>query len=329
MPVRTQRWTRINTDRMAPEFDSAKRPLKDNVPRLDGSPLSLHEHSRGWWRASGVCTGSCSTTATLCSPPPRCASWPGAGQIRVSRHEGLRGSSCVKLHHWRHLRDGADRSIQLEQLGRPRCRPATRWTSRTKNRSSGPCSGPSAWRWNGATPFFTARASSDALILSPGREIEGAWRSRASISSCACSRNSTRRISSNRWRLSRGRFTPIGPRVRPLPRCGRVEEGDLAGPPADEAFVAPALDLAEAIRSRAIRTEDGSAAWIAPQYLVQAERYQLQPIDFNLYGGTCGVALFLAAAERFAPESGYGELALAALRPLQARWTAVRIVSPG
>ena len=32
---------------------------------------------------------------------------------------------------------------------------------------------------------------------------------------------------------------------------------------------------------------------------------------------TCGVALFLAAAERFAPGSGYGELALAAVRPLQ------------
>ena len=44
--------------------------------------------------------------------------------------------------------------------------------------------------------------------------------------------------------------------------------------------------MAEAIRSRAIRTEDGSAAWIAPQYLVQAERYQLQPMDYNLYGGT-------------------------------------------
>ena len=40
-------------------------------------------------------------------------------------------------------------------------------------------------------------------------------------------------------------------------------------------------------------------------------------MDFDLYGGTCGVALFLAAAERFAPGSGYGELALAALRPLQ------------
>ena len=40
-------------------------------------------------------------------------------------------------------------------------------------------------------------------------------------------------------------------------------------------------------------------------------------MDYNLYGGTCGVALFLAAAERFAPGSGYGELALAAVRPLQ------------
>ena len=101
------------------------------------------------------------------------------------------------------------------------------------------------------------------------------------------------------------------------PVTSTEEDDSTVGPPSDKAFVASALKVAEAIRSRAIRAEDGSAAWIAPQYLVQAERYQLQPMDYNLYGGTCGVALFLAAAERFAPGSGYGELALAAVRPLQ------------
>ena len=91
----------------------------------------------------------------------------------------------------------------------------------------------------------------------------------------------------------------------------------------EEAFVAPALVLAEGIRARAIRASDGSATWISPQFLVRAERYQLQPMDHDLYGGATGVALFLAAAETFAPERGYGELALAALQPARAllgRW---------
>ena len=64
------------------------------------------------------------------------------------------------------------------------------------------------------------------------------------------------------------------------------------------------------------------------QYLVQAERYQLQPMDYDLYGGTSGVALFLAAAERFAPGSGYGELRWPRSARCKARWTAIRIVSP-
>jgi lantibiotic modifying enzyme len=40
-------------------------------------------------------------------------------------------------------------------------------------------------------------------------------------------------------------------------------------------------------------------------------------MGYDLYGGTCGVALFLAAAERFSTLGGYGELAMAALRPLR------------
>src|SRR6185312_17128686 len=81
--------------------------------------------------------------------------------------------------------------------------------------------------------------------------------------------------------------------------------------PAD--LVAQALTIAHQLRQRAIRAADGSAAWIAPHYLVQAQRYQLQPLGYVLYDGICGVALFLAAIEKITGGAGYRELALGAL----------------
>jgi type 2 lantibiotic biosynthesis protein LanM len=320
LPVRTQRWARINTDRMALEFDSAKLPPRDNVPRLDGSPLRLQEYSprvvEGFRRMYRFLLDH--RDALLAATPLRELA---REQVRfVFRATRVYGLILRNLRHRRYLRDGADRSIQLEQLGRAQVPP--------RDVVDDPDEKPLFWpvfraerlaMERGDIPFFTARASSDALILSPGREIEGCMeepsfdlvlRVLEELDEADLQQQVAFIEGSLYAHLARD--STASPQV-----AEEVEEGDLAVPPEDEALIAPALDLAEAIRSHAIRTEDGSAAWIAPQYLVQAERYQLQPMDYELYGGTSGVALFLAAAEQFAPGSGYGELALAAIRPLQ------------
>ena len=80
------------------------------------------------------------------------------------------------LRHRRYLRDGADRSIGLEQLGRAQVPP--------REAVDEPDEKPLFWpvfraerlaMEEGDIPFFTARASSDALILSPGREIDACF----------------------------------------------------------------------------------------------------------------------------------------------------------
>jgi type 2 lantibiotic biosynthesis protein LanM len=320
LPIRTQRWARINTDRMALEFAFAKRPPNDNVPSLDGSPLSLQEYSprvvEGFRRMYRFLLDH--RDALLAATPLRELA---REQVRfVFRATRVYGLILRNLRHRRYLRDGADRSIQLEQLGRAQVPP--------RDLVDEPDEKPLFWTVfraerlameQGDIPFFTARASSDALILSPGREIAGCMQEPSFDLVLRVLEELDEEDLQQQVAFIEGslyahlaRESTTSPHV-----VEAVEEGDLAGLPVDEAFIAPALDLAEAIRSHAIRTEDGSAAWIAPQYLVQAERYQLQPMDYELYGGTSGVALFLAAAERFAPGSGYGELALAALRPLQ------------
>jgi hypothetical protein len=224
------------------------------------------------------------------------------------------------VHNRRYLRDGADRSIQLEQLGRAQVPP--------RDLVDQPDEKPLFWPVFAAErrameecdiPLFTARASSDALIVSPGEEIEGCFQEPSfdlvlSVLEGLDDDDLEQQVAF----IEGSMYAHLARETTASRPVTSTEEDDSTiGPTSDKAFVASALKVAEAIRSRAIRAEDGSAAWIAAQYLVQAERYQLQPMDYDLYGGTCGVAVFLAAAERFAPGSGYGELALAAVRPLQ------------
>jgi type 2 lantibiotic biosynthesis protein LanM len=322
LPVRTPRWVRINTDRMALEFAFAKLPARENVPRLDDTPLSLQEHApqlvdgfRRMYRFLLDHRGALLAADPLCELAQE--------QVRfVFRATRVYGLILRNLQHRRYLRDGADRSIQLEQLGQAQVPPRAAVDEPDEKPLFWPVFAAERLAMErGDIPFFTARANSDALILSPDQEIEGCLQEPSfelvlRVLEGLDDDDLEQQVAFIEGSLYAhlARETTAS---RPLTASEDPEEDRSAGPPSNEAFVAPALDLAEAIRLRAIRAEDGSAAWIAPQYLVQAERYQLQPMDYSLYGGTCGVALFLAAAERFAPGSGYGELAQAALRPLQ------------
>jgi type 2 lantibiotic biosynthesis protein LanM len=319
LPVRTPKWVRVNTDRMALEFASARLQARGNVPTLDGVPLSLQEHRpqvvEGFRRMYRFLLDH--RDALLGAEPLR----ELAGeQVRfVFRSTRVYGMILRNLRHRRYQRDGVDRSIQLEMLGRAQVLP--------RDSVDEPDEKPLFWpvfrterlaMESGDIPFYTAKASSDALILPADQEIEQCFQepsfdlARGVIEGLDAEdlEQQVAFIEGSIYAHLARESTSSHPDTEP-------EEDLSAGPPSAEAFVAPALELAEEIRSRAIRTEDGSAAWIAPQYLVQAERYQLQAMDYDLYGGTCGVALFLAAAERFAPDVGYGDLALAALRPLQ------------
>ena len=97
---------------------------------------------------------------------------------------------------------------------------------------------------------------------------------------------------------------------RPVPE--EKEEDYLVVPSSDEAFVAPALDLAESIRSRAILTEDGSAAWIAPSTWSRQSATNYSPSTTTSTAGRAASRCF-SGRRAIRPGAGYGELARAAL----------------
>jgi type 2 lantibiotic biosynthesis protein LanM len=76
-----------------------------------------------------------------------------------------------------------------------------------------------------------------------------------------------------------------------------------------------ATEIGAELHKKAIYHTDGSVNWIAPRYNSTIQGFQLQPLDYDLYEGSFGIALFLAALEKVTADSKYHQLMLGALQP--------------
>jgi type 2 lantibiotic biosynthesis protein LanM len=103
--------------------------------------------------------------------------------------------------------------------------------------------------------------------------------------------------------------------VAALTQFDKQPTGQLA-PISAEACRAVADEVARELAREAIRAGDGSAAWIALEYLKEADTFQFKPISFNLYSGSMGLAFFLAGAAKLGKDAALADLAAAAIRPV-------------
>jgi type 2 lantibiotic biosynthesis protein LanM len=107
--------------------------------------------------------------------------------------------------------------------------------------------------------------------------------------------------------------TMVSRSVSPAPRRHDpvLPEAD-APPPSDEILIAQADAAADALNRHAIRRA-GSAAWVGLDWLGDSEVSQLVALGVDLYNGTAGIALFLAAHATVTRRDGSEALARAAL----------------
>src|SRR6266566_6257646 len=177
LEVRAPQWTHINTDRMTLEHAPVKMQIQVNGPLLNGVPLRLEEHSEDVIAGfQGIYYFLLEQREALLadeSPLHELADQ----QVRfVYRATRIYGALMDKLLHPKYLRDGIERSIQLELLGRavlPLEGPLRDKGERTRWWSVFAAERQAMMQED--VPFFTARASSDALIVAPGQEIEACF----------------------------------------------------------------------------------------------------------------------------------------------------------
>lgn len=77
------------------------------------------------------------------------------------------------------------------------------------------------------------------------------------------------------------------------------------------------LDIAKAINKHAIIASNGTVSWMGLEYMAEADRSTIQPLGHNLHSGKCGIALFLAAFDQVTKQDTHRHVALGAINELR------------
>ena len=313
LPFRGLHWLHTNTDLMAPEYRTGKMPARSNIPHLDDTPARLNEHVEEIGEGFRQMYRFLLTHGRpLMAPGGPLDAFKGKQVRFVFRATQVYGLLQKQVRQPRYLRDGADWSIPLEMLARVYLladeKPASWPILRSERRSMQQLD----------VPFFTARVDSDALVLGPEEELE-AYFTGPSFDLVVERLKSLDEADLNlQAQLIRSSLhARVADHVHETVSVeDRDAEPEIMPPLQEDALVAAAVSLAEELQVRAIRGTDGSATWIALQYVPRAERFQLGQLGQDLYSGLPGVALFLAALEKASGGvGGFGDLSLAALQP--------------
>ena len=319
--VQARRWQFLNTDHLAYEQVDVPLPVPTSQPRLDRAWLRLEDHAGDV--LDGLAQGyrflAAHQTELLAAEGPVQALRSADRALRASQHEHVR--------------------VAARPAARP-CLPARR---RRPQHRAGPPRTDGRRRCRGRRPSLhlaagrrgtgadgAARRADPPGPARRGRRPAARWRQRRRVpprtepggghrSAPGAQRVRPREPAGTRRRralraLGAGRRVRVrGAATATRGRAPALDDGRRAGADLEEA----AARAAARIAGTAITAADGSVTWIAPQYLPGVDRYQLQPVSWDLNTGTCGIALFLAAVDNLSEAPVYRDLALKAVQPLR------------
>ncbi len=304
--LRRKTWENINTDAMRLGSEPMSFRPAHNVVLLGGEKVQAAPYVENM--AAGfeqMYRFLQARRAELLGPQGPLRSWSG---LRfVFRATQIYGSMLKRLYSPRCLRHGMDASIELELFTRPllyaQDRPSS-WPILADERRS---------LLQGDIPMFQYAAEGDGLMLEGGGLVPQFFR--GSGFSQVQRRFGTLSEEDLERQLSflRASFELHGGGPKMVdntdPKASELPGEDEAGP---DDFLAEALRIAQQIRGAARSFQEG-VSWNTIAYHAAAQRYQFEPMAPNFYDGLCGVALFLAAAQKLVGEPDFAALARSAL----------------
>jgi type 2 lantibiotic biosynthesis protein LanM len=177
-------------------------------------------------------------------------------------------------------------------------------------------------------PFFTANSSSDSLELPTGLVIPELFEKPSFDQMLLRIQSLSEADLNQQIEIIRGSFysrffkepSPISCKVvgKALPKevreVRKVKEANL--PFASDLLIQQAIKIATELQQQATHGNDGSISWISPTYRPNTQGFQLQSLGSNLYDGSSGVALFLAALAKITGDLQWHDLALRTLQPI-------------
>jgi type 2 lantibiotic biosynthesis protein LanM len=211
------------------------------------------------------------------------------------------------------LRDGADRSIEIEQLA-------------IAALAGEAMDGREGWRniWNaerhsieaGDIPYFSVIANENHLLLDRDDHVAD-WFPQSGY---AASLELLQSLNEDDLALQ----TDL---IRSSLQSRRFESGPAAGTPvpramerSSEPFVDEALAISNLILQSAVSGSDGTLAWMQPvpsrQFAAEGPNQELDIAGYDLYGGAAGIGLFFAAAHRVTGRLELRAAAIASVLPM-------------
>jgi type 2 lantibiotic biosynthesis protein LanM len=332
LPWRLPKWKSVNTDNMHLQYEAVTRPIAENVPILNGIPLSPNDYledliegfeqmyhflikRRQSMLASEFNLQSSPDSLNQNSSSP--LSILSHQQVRfIFRATKVYGVVLQKTLAPEFLRNGVDRSIELDIIGRA--------FLATENQ-------PQAWPILRSElkameqldfPYFGANSNSDALTIGLEQPLEQYFRAPSYDQAISRLQKFDLVDLAQQVAIIRGTFYARVARSRnesptneqPLTASSQPTSSENITPMSSKELLVSACAIAEEIQSHAIAAPDGSIYWIGLGYISNAERFQLQPLDESLYNGNCGIALFLAALDYLRGSSQFRHLTLGALQ---------------
>ncbi|MHC5855462.1 type 2 lanthipeptide synthetase LanM family protein [Nostoc sp.] len=309
------KWVNVNTDSMA--MGNEERQLlseNNNQPFGENLDTSLSKHIEeliaGFQQMYQFFVQH---QAALLAPDSPIKAFAGQKVRLVLRNTQLYASILQNSLHPKCLRDGADRSIELDVL-------ALGFISSKDKHPS--------WEMLAAEkqaleqldiPYISAYSDNNAIVINSNTTIE------KFVDSCSYDdvivrlqqfddANLAEQISIIRSSFySSLTFDKLD--LSSLPNTTpNLEE---IAPVSEKAILNQVIEIAQEIKQRAIYGSNDSVAWLGMTYDFQGQRFQLRLMGYNLYNGSGGAALFLAALASVTNKAEFGDLALATLQSLR------------
>lgn len=320
--LKVPKWRNMNTDNMALHYEYDQRQFCKNVPFLNGVNLLPNDYLKevvdGFRQMYHFLIEHKSAILATDGPLATLAHQQVRFTFRATLFYSVLLEASLKLEM---LQDGVDRSIQLDFLSRERF-----WSDKLKRLYSN--FDHDLWQLIKAEqqalkqldiPIFTAPANGNTLAIVPNQKIKNCF-AEPSIDLVHArfhqlsEEDLEQQIGFIRGSMYAHSATLVDSSLLTENLVLTIED---VLPLTQTELVQQAMAIATNLQKLAIRSPNSSATWIALGYIMETQRFQLQPLGYGLYDGSCGIALFLAALAKLQGDDGYQELALAALQSLR------------
>jgi type 2 lantibiotic biosynthesis protein LanM len=313
-------WQKVNTDEMTLTYAYQKGRLGKNVPFLEGENLAIKDYVEelvaGFKTMYQFLMEHRDALLDSTSPLSNLARQKVRFTFRATKIYALLLQKSLQLEL---LKDGAARSIQLDFLSR-----AEFWSDKINHFND--CNTAGCRQLIQAEkqaleqldiPIFTAWANSDDLEIDTEEIVEHCFAEPSiNLAIARLQRLSTEDLEQQLGFIRGSLYAHI---ATPADNSDLSTQLTLTAQEAiaTEEITREARAIAEKLQEGAISAPNGSLTWIALTYVLQIQRLQLEPLQFSLYDGTCGIALFLAALGKVTGETQWQSLALKALQSLR------------